>query len=317
LLEQVRAATLVRNYSRRTVKAYVGWIRRYIRFYRGRHPREMGEPQISAYPTHLATQCNVSPSTQNQALSALLFLYRRVLRRDLERLTEVVRAKAPKRLPVVLTRDEIHAVLDRLHDPQRLMAALMYGCGLRLHECLSLRVKDLDFRRRHIVVRDGKGGKDRLTMLPSRLETRLHRHLRQVRAQHDRDLRCSTADGWVELPTAIARKYPGAGCTWPWQWVFPATRQYVVRATGQRRRHHYHESALQRAFRQAVLRANIVKPASCHSLRHSFATHLLENGHDIRTVQELLGHSSVATTQIYTHVLNRGPRGVVSPLDDL
>ena len=251
-------------------------------------------------------------STQNQALSALLFLYRHVLHQDLPWLDDVVRAKRPRRLPVVLTRNEVHAVIAELRGTPRLMATLLYGSGLRLLECCRLRVQDIDFAMNQIVVRDGKGAKDRLTILPAVIKEAIAQHLQSVKCQHEADLTRRT--GWVELPWALARKFPNAGRQWPWQWVFPATRIYVDRATGQRRRHHLHETVLQRAVIEAVRRARLAKRATPHSLRHSFATHLLEDGHDIRTVQELLGHHDVSTTMIYTHV-NRGPGGVTSPAD--
>jgi integron integrase len=257
----------------------------------------------------------VAASTQNQALSALLFLYGEVLEVDLAWMDEIVRAKRPQRLPVVLTRNEVRAVLRRLEGTPRLMAFLLYGAGLRLLECCRLRVEDVDFGTNQIVVRSGKGDKDRVTMLPTVLKPHLGRHLQRVREQHRYDLEAGA--GWVELPTALARKYPNAGREWVWQWVFPATRTYLDRLTGEHRRHHLHESVLQRAVKQAVWRAGITKRAGPHTLRHSFATHLLEDGRDIRTVQELLGHRDVSTTQIYTHVLNRGPSGVRSPLDGM
>ncbi len=313
LLDRVREAIRARHYSRRTEKTYVAWIRRYILFHGKRHPAEMGPVEITQFLSCLAVKEKVAASTQNQALSALLFLYREVLQQDLPWLDGVVRAKRPERLPVVLTRDEVRAVLDRLHGVPRVMALLLYGAGLRLLECARLRIKDVDFASHQIVVRDGKGHKDRVTMLPAAVQAGLARHLEEARRQHERDV--ERGAGWVELPDALRRKYPNAGREWAWQWVFPATRIYVDRLTGERRRHHLHESVLQRAVKDAVRRAGIVKPASCHTFRHSFATHLLEDRHDIRTVQELLGHADVATTQIYTHVLNRGPSGVQSPAD--
>jgi integron integrase len=291
----------------------LAWIRRFIFFHGKRHPAEMGAPEITKFLSSLAVEGNVAASTQNQALSALLFLYRDVLDQDLPWLDDVVRAKRPARIPVVLTRDEVRTVLLQMHGVPRLMAMLLYGAGLRLLECAHLRVKDVDFARSQLVVRSGKGDKDRVTMLPAVVKAELTRHLEAVKQQHEMDLRHGA--GWVELPSALARKYPNAGREWPWQWVFPATRIYVERATGQRRRHHLHESVLQRAVREALMKAAIPKRASCHTFRHSFATHLLEDGHDIRTVQELLGHRDVNTTMIYTHVLNRGPAGVQSPAD--
>ena len=262
---------------------------------------------------HLATERRVSASTQSQACSALLFLYGEVLGKPLNDLGPVIRAKGPARLPVVLTRGEVSEVLEHLTGVCRLMAELMYGSGLRLIECCTLRVKDLDFEQSSILIRDGKGQRDRVTMLPGSLRVRLRTQLTGVQAQHDADLKAG--GGSVVLPDAVALKYPRAPWEWGWQWVFPATRSYVDRETGVRRRHHLHETVLQRAFKSAVRQSGLAKPASCHSLRHSFATHLLERGYDIRTIQELLGHRDVATTMVYTHVLNRGGRGVTSPLD--
>jgi integron integrase len=313
LLDRVRQAVRARPYSRRTEKAYVAWVRRYVLFHGKRHPSEMGAREITEYLSALAVQGNVAASTQNQALSALLFLYRDVLEEDLPWLDGVVRAKRPARLPVVLTRDEVRSVTRQLRGTPRLMAILMYGSGLRLLECARLRVKDVDFGRHQIIVRAGKGDKDRVTTLPTVIRTELSRHLDGVKKQHDLDLRQGA--GWVELPWALARKYPNAGREWAWQWVFPATRFYVDRETRQRRRHHLHESVVQRAVKDAVRQAGIAKRATCHTLRHSFATHLLEDDRDIRTVQELLGHRDVSTTMIYTHVLNRGPAAVRSPAD--
>jgi len=313
LLDRVREAIRARHYSRRTEKAYVQWIRRYIFFHGKRHPAEMGAPEVTAFLTSLAVHDKVAASTQNQALSALLFLYREVLGVELPWLDDVVRAKRPQHLPVVLTRDEVRAVLQRLDGVSRLMALLLYGAGLRLLECCHLRVKDIDFATNQIVIRDGKGRKDRVTMLPAAVKAALIAHLERAREQYQADLRHGA--GWVELPNALTRKYPNAGRDWGWQWVFPATRFYVERLTGQRRRHHLHESVLQRAVKDAVRGAGIAKQATCHTFRHSFATHLLEESHDIRTVQELLGHSDVSTTMIYTHMLNRGPAGVQNPAD--
>jgi integron integrase len=315
LLDQVRDVLRLHHYSRRTEKAYVHWIRRYILFHDKRHPSEMGADEVTRFLSSLATVSKVSASTQNQALSALLFLYADVLRVDLPWLDQVVRAKRPERLPVALTREEVGRLLAQLVGVTRLMATLMYGAGLRLLECCRLRVKDVEFARRQIIVRQGKGDKDRVTLLPASIVPDLSRHLARVESQHRRD--AEKGAGWVELPLALSRKYPNAGREWPWQWVFPATRTYVCRETGQRRRHHLHETVIQREVKNAVRRARISKPASCHSLRHSFATHLLEDGYDIRTVQELLGHKDVSTTMIYTHVLNRGPGAVRSPVDRL
>jgi integron integrase len=315
LLDRVRAAIRTRHYSRHTESAYVAWIRRYIVFHGRRHPANMGAAEITRFLSALAVDGKVAASTQNQALSALLFLYRQVLELDVPWLDGIVRARRPERLPVVLTREEVRSVLGRLHGAPRLMAYLMYGAGLRLLECCRLRIQDVDFGRNEIIVRGGKGDKDRATMLPVVVQTDLRRHLEAAQRQHRRDI--EQGAGWVELPSALGRKYPNAGREWAWQWVFPATRMYVERASGQRRRHHLHESVIQRAMKEAALRAGLGKRAGPHTLRHSFATHLLEDGHDIRTVQELLGHRDVATTMIYTHVLNRGPAAVRSPADRL
>jgi integron integrase len=315
LLESVVAAARVRHLARRTEMAYVGWIRRFIIFHHKRHPAVMGGPEVTEFLSHLALREGVSPSTQNQALAALLFLFREVLGQGLPWLQEVVRARRPKRLPIVLTREEIQAVLERLIGTPRLMALLLYGTGLRLLECARLRIKDVDFDQRQIVVRAGKGDRDRITLLPRAVQAELREHVDRVRRQHRADL--AQGAGWVELPGGLERKYPGAGREWAWQWVFPATRRYTDPGTGRQRRHHLHPTVLQRAVKQAVSRAGLGKPASCHTFRHSFATHLLEDGYDIRTVQELLGHRDVSTTMIYTHVLNRGWGAVRSPLDRL
>jgi integron integrase len=306
-------AVRARHYSPRTEKAYVMWVRRFVLFHAKRHPSAMGGAEVTAFLSHLASSRRVSASTQNQALSALLFLYRQVLGQELEWMEGIVRAKRPVRVPVVLTRDEVRAVLAEIHGTPWLMASLLYGAGLRLLECCRLRVKDVDFERNEITVRDGKGRKDRVTLLPARLKRHLATHLDRVRAQHERDLR--EGAGAVQLPYAIERKYPRAASEWAWQWVFPATRFYTDAESHVHRRHHLHESVVQRAMGEAVRAAGIAKHAGCHTLRHSFATHLLESGYDIRTIQELLGHSDVSTTMVYTHVLNRGGRGVRSPLD--
>ena len=304
-----------RHYSRRTEQTYCKWVKRYIFFHNIRHPAEMAEPEINAFLTHLAVKEKVSASTQNQALSALLFLYRHVLGREVGDLGEVIRARKPKRLPVVMTCDEVKAVLANLTGDKWLMASIMYGAGLRLMECLRLRVQDIDFSRNEILVRDGKGAKDRVTMLPASLKVPLLEHLKRVKNIHERDL----ADGWgrVLLPDAIDRKYPNAPREWRWQWVFPQEKRWKNPKTGEEGRHHVDESLVQKAVRQAVTSAGLTKRATCHTFRHSFATHLLEGGYDIRTVQELLGHKDVKTTMIYTHVLNRGPAGVRSPIDGL
>jgi len=315
LLELVSQTIRARHYSRRTEDSYRRWIKRFILFNNKRHPNEMGEVEVTRFLSYLAEERHVSASTQNQALSAILFLYREVLKRDLGWLDGIVRAKRPQRLPVVLTHDEVQVVLKHMRGVPLLMASLLYGSGMRLLECARLRIKDVDFTRGEITVRDGKGRKDRVTLLPARLQGPIAEHIARVRLQHDRDRH--RGRGSVALPDALSRKYPNASMEWPWQWVFPATRFYQDSETGEYRRHHLHESVLQRAVKEAVRSAGVAKRASCHTLRHSFATHLLEKGYDIRTIQELLGHSDVSTTMIYTHVLNRGGRGVRSPLDDM
>lgn len=315
LRDAVRRAIHLRRLSPRTEEAYLHWIRRFVAFHGGRRPAEMGGEHVAAFLSSLATDARVAASTQNQALAALLFLYRDVYGAELPWLDSVVRAKRPARLPAVLSRDEVRAVLGRMEGTPRLMATLLYGSGLRLLECCRLRVKDVDFDRSEITVRDGKGAKDRRTMLPGAVRADLRAHLDAWALRHAADV--AAGAGWVELPDALGRKIPNAGRERPWQWVFPATRTYVHPATGQVRRHHVHESVLQQAVRRAALAAAIPKRVTCHTFRHSFATHLIEDGHDIRTVQELLGHSDVATTMIYTHVLDRGPSGVLSPADRL
>ncbi|MBV6407542.1 MAG: Tyrosine recombinase XerD [Rhodocyclaceae bacterium] len=313
LLDQVRGKIRLKHYSIRTEQAYVDWIRRFILHFGKRHPRELGAAEVEQFLTHLAVAGNVAASTQNQAKSALLFLYREVLEAELPWLDNVERARAPKRLPVVLTRDEVHAVLSRLSGTHWLIASLLYGAGLRIMEALRLRVKDVEFSRKEILVRDGKGFKDRVTMLPAALAAPLAEHLKRVKALHGQDL--AAGRGAVFLPHALERKYPGAARDWGWQYVFPSANLSEDPRTGIERRHHLQDQAVQRAMRQAVRDAAVDKPATPHTLRHSFATHLLEGGYDIRTVQELLGHADVSTTMIYTHVLNRGGRGVTSPLD--
>jgi integron integrase len=313
LLEQVRDVIRIKHYSIRTEQAYLQWIRRYILFHGKRHPSELGSEHLSTFLSHLAVRGNVAASTQNQALNAILFLYREVLKHKLPSVEGVQRAKRPQHLPVVLTRAEIKRVLAQLEGTVWLMAALTYGGGLRLLECLRLRVKDLDFDRCEMTIRDGKGQKDRVTMLPRTLIEPLRTHLSRVRLLHERDL--EEGYGRVYLPFALDRKYPNADRDWAWQYVFPASRRSIDPRARIGRRHHASTDVLQRAIKNAVRAAGIVKPASVHTLRHSFATHLLESGYDIRTVQELLGHSDVKTTMIYTHVLNRGGRGVLSPLD--
>jgi integron integrase len=313
LLDQVREKLRRLGLARRTEEAYVGWIRRFIIAHDRRHPSAMGALEVEAFLTHLATHGQVAAATQNQALSALLFLYREVLGIELPWMDEIRRAKRPERLPVVLTRCEVDAVLAELQGVAWLMASLLYGSGLRLMECVRLRAKDIDFARHEVTVRQGKGGKDRRTMLPARLAAPLRAQLDEAQRVHQRDLAAGFGEVW--LPHALARKYKGAAREWGWQYAFPADRRSVDPRSGVVRRHHVDESMLQRAVKNAVRRARIAKPATCHTLRHSFATHLLEAGYDIRTIQELLGHKDVATTQIYTHVLNRGGAGVLSPLD--
>ncbi len=314
LLDRVRERIRYKHYSLRTEESYVQWVRRFVIFHGKRHPSEMGAPEVEAFLTSLAVEGNVAASTQNQARSALLFLYKEVLGSELPWLNNVEQAKKPRRLPVVLTEDEVRLVLGSLDGVSWLAAALLYGAGLRLMECMRLRVQDIDFKRREILVRDGKGFKDRVTMLPAKVASPLQQHLKTVKALHDADL--AEGFGEVYLPYALERKYPNAAKSWGWQYVFPAGKRSLDPRSGKTRRHHLDEQAIQRAVKQAVVRAGIVKPATPHTLRHSFATHLLQNGQDIRTVQELLGHEDVQTTMIYTHVLNRGGRGVTSPLDN-
>ncbi len=315
LLTLVKGRMRARHLSPRTVQAYVGWIIRYIRYHGTRHPATLGEAEIVVYLTHLADERHVSRSTQMQALSALLLLYREVLGVPVGDLRRVLRSSSPTRLPAVLTREEVRAVVGRLRGTPRLIAVLLYGSGLRLMECLTLRVKDLDLAGGEIRVRRGKGGKDRVTMLPAVARLALERQLARVRARHLQDL--ADGAGSVALPTALERKAPSWSTDLAWQWVFPASRRYRDPTSGRERRHHVHETLMQRAMQQAVRDAGIAKRATCHTLRHSFATHLLEDGYDIRTLQELLGHTDVTTTMIYTHVLNRGRLGVRSPADRL
>ena len=308
------AALRAKHYSIRTERAYVDWARRYVLFHDKRHPSELGPEHVNRFLTHLAVQVKVAASTQNQARAALLFLYGEVLRMPLPREGGLVRAKKPRRLPTVLTREEVHRLLSRLDGPQKIAATLLYGAGLRLLEVLRLRVKDVDFGLGQLVVRDGKGQKDRVTMLPDAVRGTLALHLSEVRRLHARDLAEGFGRAW--LPDALSRKAPDAATLWGWQWVFPAASRSRDPRSGREMRHHLHGTVLQRAVHNAVLAAGIDKPASCHTLRHSFATHLLADGYDIRTIQELLGHSDVSTTMIYTHVLNNsGGRGVRSPLD--
>lgn len=313
LLDQVRGRLRLKHYSLRTEQAYIYWIGRYIRAWLPRHPRDLDGAAVEAFLTGLATRDRVAASTQNQALSALLFLYREVLGVELAWMENVVRAKRPQRLPVVLSRAQVGRLLERLAGREALMAGLLYGSGLRLMECVRLRLKDVDLERNELTVRNGKGGKDRMTVLPAALREDLVRQRAEVRRLHARDMACGL--GRVHLPHALARKYPNAAAEPGWQYLFPATRISLDPLTGVRRRHHIDEKVLQSAVRRAAQEAGIDKPVTPHTLRHCFATHLLEAGADIRTVQELLGHKDVATTQIYTHVLNRGTHGVLSPLD--
>jgi integron integrase len=313
LLDQLRNAIRLRHYSIRTEEAYVQWAKRFILFHNKRHPKDMGRSEIEAFLTHLAVSGKVAASTQNQALNAIVFLYRELLGREIGELEAVVRAKRPPKLPVVFSVSETKRVLARLDGTTGLMARLLYGSGLRLMECLRLRVKDIDFEYRQITVRDGKGAKDRVTMLPASLIAPLQEHVARVKALHEADLAAGHGD--VYLPFALERKYPSANREWGWQYVFPSAKRSFDPRSGLIRRHHAAESVLQRAVNLAVRSSGLNKPATCHTFRHSFATHLLANGSDIRTVQELLGHHDVRTTMIYTHVLQRGAGGVTSPLD--
>ena len=313
LLDQLRDRIRFRHYSYRTELAYVHWVRRFIIFNNKRHPRELGASHVTAFLSSLANQGQVAASTQNQALAGVLFLYREVLEIQLPWLTEIARAKRPRRLPVVLTRAEVHAILEKMEGEHALMARLMYGTGMRLTECLQLRVKDVELERCEVLVRQGKGAKDRITMFPHSLVETMRIHLTGVRRTYEAD-RARRIAG-VELPHALERKKPAAGKTWAWHWVFPQDHLSRDPRSGVVRRHHAYDQTFSRMLRRASHKAGIAKPVSAHTLRHSFATHLMEAGYDIRTVQELLGHRDVSTTMIYTHVLNRGGRGVVSPLD--
>ena len=315
LMDQVHMACRLRHYSPRTEEAYAGWIRRFIAFHGMQHPSRLDTSHVAAFLSTLATRDQVSAATQNQALQAILFLHSRVLGRSLGMVNGIVRAQTRPHLPVVLSRAEVRGLLDALSGPSKLVAQFLYGSGLRLSECLDLRVKDIDLQARQVTVRSGKGGKDRHTMLPSTLVEPISRHLDGVATLHREDL--AAGCGRVVMPTALARKYPGAERSWTWQFVFPASRICRDPRWGPPTRFHMHESVVQRAVTHAVRQCRLAKRASCHTLRHSFATHLLEDGYDIRTVQELLGHADVSTTMIYTHVLNRGGRGVRSPADKL
>lgn len=315
LQDRARLVLNTRHYSRKTAKAYLHWIGKYIEFHAPASPRVLREDAVNSFLSYLATERNVAASTQNQALSALLFFYKKVLGEPLNHVDGVIRAKKPKRVPVVLSRKEARTILSLLDGVPLIVCQLMYGAGPRLFEALSIRVKDIDFDRGEITIRDGKGQKDRVTMLPDSLTEPLKEHLRLVKRQHEEDL--AKGLGRVPMPSALARKYPNADREWGWQWVFPATSHFVHKETGVKHRHHLHESVIQKAVRAAVIRSGINKHAVPHTFRHCFATHLLESGYDIRTVQELMGHSDVRQTQIYTHVLNRGGHGVKSPLDKL
>lgn len=313
LLEVVRERIQAKHYSRRTEEAYTNWIKKFVFFHHKQHPRDMGAPEVEAFLTDLAVYGKVSASTQTQALSALLFLYREVLGIDLPWMDGLVRAKPSQRIPIVLSVNEVHRLMASLDGVYSLMARLIYGSGMRLMECVRLRVKDVDFDRLEVMVREGKGRKDRVTMLPQSLVPELQVHLKKVQVLFDMD-RKNDVPG-VEMPDALSKKYPHADKSWGWFWVFPSPGLSDDPRTGIHRRHHIYEQNIQRAIRVGVKKAGIAKPATTHTLRHSFATHLLESGYDIRTIQELLGHSDVSTTMIYTHVLNKGGKGVVSPLD--
>ena len=315
LIEELRQVLRSKHYSRRTEQSYCNWVKRFLRFHKMRHPDKMGEAEINAFLSHLALRRKVSVSTQNQALSAILFLYKCVVKKEIRNLGDVIRARRPKHLPVVMTRDEVTDVLNHLEGQAWLMCSLMYGAGLRLTECLELRVQDIDFRANQIVVRSGKGFKDRVTVLPQAAKRALMDHLREVRQVHERDL--AEGYGRIPMPYALAKKYPRADREWRWQFVFPQRRRWINRQTGEQGRYHVDESIIQKAVKAAVAEAGLTKRVSCHVLRHSFATHLLEDGYDIRTVQELLGHKDVRTTMVYTHVLNRGGKGVPSPMDSI
>ena len=315
LLEQLRNELRIRHYSKRTEEAYTTWIKKFVRFNNDRHPAEMGEKEIPDFLTSLAVRDNMSASSQNQALCAIIFLYKNVLKKEAGNLENIIWAKMPKRLPVVLAREEVKKILNELSGVNHITASLLYGTGMRLLECLRLRIADVDFIRNEIIIRAAKGNKDRRTMLPEILKEPLKAHIAKVKNLHESDLK--KGYGSVYLPYALERKYPNASKEWKWQYIFPSSTLSVDLQSNILRRHHQHESMLQKAVREAVIKAKINKKASCHTFRHSFATHLLEDGYDIRTVQELLGHESITTTMIYTHVLNKGGLGVKSPVDKL
>ncbi|MBN1474250.1 MAG: integron integrase [Syntrophaceae bacterium] len=315
LLDQLSQAMRSRHYSRKTEATYIHWIKRFIFFHNVRHPKDMAEPEINAFLTNLAVKEHVSASTQNQALCAIIFLYKYVLDRKIGDIGEVIRAKKSVRLPVVMTKSEVKAILENLKDDKWIIAYLMYGAGLRLMECLRLRIQDLDFSKNQIIVRSGKGDKDRITMFPESVKKPLIEHLSKVKKIHESDI--ANGFGRVLLPDALTRKYPNASKKWCWQWVFPQNTLWHNKKTGEHGRHHIHETIIQKLVKDAVVKAGLVKRATCHTFRHSFATHLLEDGYDIRTVQELLGHKDLKTTMIYTHVLNKGPSAVRSPADSL
>ena len=315
LLDQVRSVIRTMHYSYKTEQAYTDWIRRYICFHHKRHPKDMGAKEISTFLTHLAVKENVAASTQNQALCAIVFLYKHVLNIELADFNNITWAKKPKRLPVVFSSNEASTVLKQLTDSNRIMAMLMYGSGLRLNECLQLRVKDIDFDHKQITVRSGKGNKDRVTLLPEKIIPNLKEQIQFVKKLHEYDLKNGNVS--VYLPYALEKKYPNAGKELGWKFVFPATQISADPRSGIHRRHHIHETVLQRAVKKAIRTAGITKQAGCHTFRHSFATRLLENGYDIRTIQELMGHKSVQTTMVYTHVINKGGMGVKSPVDEI
>ena len=315
LMERIRAALRLKHYSRRTEKAYIGWILRYIRFHNTKNPVSMGKEEVTQFLSHLAVENKVSASTQNQALAALMFLYRVVYRVDNPWVTSVIRAKPGKTLPMVLSKAEVRLLLEAMEGTPRLMADLLYGAGLRLSECCNLRVKDVDFDRSQLNIRRGKGGIDRAAVFPGSTREKLKDQLRLVEEKHAED--CERGAGWVLLDDALEKKYPNAGRTLGWQWVFPGTRVHIEGKTGNGWRHHLHQSVLQKAVKEAARRTNIYKRVTCHVLRHSFATHLLEAGTDINTIQKVMGHRDIRTTMKYIHVVDKGPMGVVSPLDRL